>query len=163
VPLHDGATLFKPAHIAPASDHAPETLLGGEALGLKVVSVRPRNAAAALATVPAVILLISPETGHSLRSITINYSWRACISLSGRYVFLNTYQYDHITMSTEPTGFPICMLEATALTAARTAAGSAIATTLMASTSAGRLVVFGAGLQVGGIRIADHLQAENVF
>ncbi len=45
------------------------------------------------------------------------------------------------------TGFPSAVIEATALTAIRTAAGSAVATKLLAPSGAKNLVVFGAGLQ----------------
>ena len=45
------------------------------------------------------------------------------------------------------TGLPLCLLSATHLTAARTAAGSALSAQLFASPTASSLAVFGAGLQ----------------
>ena len=88
-----GSTLFKPAQLL-------------DALGCKVVSVRPSNADIGLPTVPALILLNHRETG-----------------------------------------FPTAIIEATYLTAMRTAAGSAAATDCAARKDAKRLVVFGAGAQ----------------
>jgi ornithine cyclodeaminase/alanine dehydrogenase-like protein (mu-crystallin family) len=87
------ATLFKPALLE-------------EALGVKVVAVRPTNEALGLPTVPAVILL-----------------------------------------NDRSTGFPIALLQATYLTALRTAAGSGVATDCFARRDASVLSVFGAGMQ----------------
>ena len=50
------------------------------------------------------------------------------------------------TLLTE-TGLPVCMMDATYLTALRTAAGSAVATDVLASKDAKVLVVFGSGWQ----------------
>ena len=52
IPFDDlaGTTLFKPAYVP------------GHSLGIKVVSVRPRNAEKQLATVPGVIMLFDIET-----------------------------------------------------------------------------------------------------
>ena len=52
------------------------------------------------------------------------------------------------------TGVPLCIMNATWLTAARTAAGSGVATDLLAKPDAQRLVIFGAGLQA-----ESHLEA----
>mmetsp|Transcript_16361 Transcript_16361/g.18515 ORF Transcript_16361/g.18515 Transcript_16361/m.18515 type:complete len:83 (-) Transcript_16361:52-300(-) len=45
------------------------------------------------------------------------------------------------------TGLPKCLMNATFLTAIRTAAGSALATSLFARLESSSLLVFGAGLQ----------------
>ena len=103
IPPAGGHTLFKPAYVSPTS-----------ALGLKVVSTRPDNAARGLPTVPATILMFSENTGL----------------LTG-------------------------LLQGTYLTALRTAAGSGVATALVASNTLGLgdrpmrrvLTVFGAGMQ----------------
>jgi len=99
IPLKDleGATLFKPAHVA-----SPEI----RGLGLKLVSVRPHNARLGLPTVPGLIVLVD-----------------------------------------EVTGLPSALMDATYLTALRTAAGSGAATALLALPAASRLVIFGAGAQ----------------
>jgi ornithine cyclodeaminase len=103
-PQHDGCTLFKPAYIARDN--------GGAELGIKVVAVRPHNAARtpALATIPATVLVLDDCTG----------------AVTG-------------------------IVDATFLTAQRTAAGSAVATSLLRKTKAPTpptaIVVFGAGLQ----------------
>ena len=103
-PQHDGCTLFKPAYIARDD--------GGGELGIKVVAVRPRNAARspALATIPATVLVLDDVTGAVA-----------------------------------------AIVDATFLTAQRTAAGSAVATSLLRKTKAPAppttVVVFGAGLQ----------------
>eukprot|EP00053_Salpingoeca_punica_P019512 m.197846 g.197846 ORF g.197846 m.197846 type:complete len:425 (+) comp17671_c1_seq1:1187-2461(+) len=62
VPEHDGGTLFKPCRFS-----------SGRGLGLKVVSVRPRNAAQQLPTVPAVILLHDDATGLPLCLMEATY------------------------------------------------------------------------------------------
>ena len=99
LPQYDGATLFKPCYVSPAKR---------EALGLKIVSTRPRNARLKdHATVPAVIVLIHADTGY-----------------------------------------PSALVDATYLTALRTAAGSGVATDLLALPDASVLTVFGAGAQV---------------
>ncbi len=54
IPAHDGATLFKPAYIHDNS------------LGIKIVSVRPANAALGLPTVPATIMLLDIATAMPL-------------------------------------------------------------------------------------------------
>lgn len=86
-------TLFKPC-------------LTPSALGCKLVSVRPANAALHLPTVPASVLLVDKERGHV-----------------------------------------VAVLGGTALTAVRTAAGSAVATRLFGGEDVGELSVFGAGAQ----------------
>ena len=95
----DGATLFKPSFVPGAGGN-------GGALGLKVVSVRPRNAARGLPTVPATVLLVD-----------------------------------------EQTGLLDAVMDATFLTALRTAAGSGAATNRLARADATALTVFGAGMQ----------------
>lgn len=61
VPAHSGSTLFKPAFVP------------GHGLGLKVVSVRPANAAAGLPTVPAVVLLVDEATGVPTATVAATY------------------------------------------------------------------------------------------
>ena len=99
IPPARGHTLFKPAYIPTAS-----------ALGLKVVSTRPKNASreVRLPTVPASIIMFS-----------------------------------------EDTGLIAALLQATYLTALRTAAGSGVATVLLTKRKPSRrvLTVFGAGMQ----------------
>ena len=98
VTTHPGTgtvTLYKPASIS-------------NAIGIKIVSVQPRNADAvpAIATVPATITLINSVDGRS-----------------------------------------IALIAATRLTAIRTAAGSAVATSLFAVADAHTMTVFGSGMQ----------------
>lgn len=52
-----------------------------------------------------------------------------------------------IMLFDEVTGMPECVMDATYLTALRTAAGSGIATRLLAPPTASTVVVFGAGMQ----------------
>jgi ornithine cyclodeaminase len=100
LPQYDGATLFKPAFV-----HGGRQ--GGEAaLGLKVVSTRPKNKMKSLPTVPATILIVDPITG-----------------------------------------LPTSLMNGTYLTALRTAAGSGLATQLLARKDAQVLSIFGAGMQ----------------
>ncbi|KAL6076884.1 Ornithine cyclodeaminase [Balamuthia mandrillaris] len=84
----------------------PARLAKTAGLGLKIVSVRPKNAERGQPTVPATVLLLD-----------------------------------------EATGLPAAIMQATYLTAIRTAAASGAATRLLAKSDAATLAVFGAGLQ----------------
>jgi len=77
-----------------------------DALGLKIVSLRPENPKENLPSIVAQVFLIDPKTGG-----------------------------------------PLVLMDATYLTLLRTAAGSGVATKLMAKENAKKLVVFGAGAQ----------------
>lgn len=99
-PGSSDATLFKAAQL-------------GEALGVKVVVVRPANESRGLPSVPACILL-----------------------------------------SDASTGLPSALVQATHLTALRTAAGSAAATDALVRKDASVLACFGAGMQA-----SEHIKA----
>eukprot|EP01127_Copromyxa_protea_P005772 TRINITY_DN15630_c0_g1_i1.p1 TRINITY_DN15630_c0_g1~~TRINITY_DN15630_c0_g1_i1.p1 ORF type:complete len:337 (-),score=65.84 TRINITY_DN15630_c0_g1_i1:48-1058(-) len=97
VPTEQGFTGFMPGYVSGTN----------EALGLKLVSIRPNNPKNHnLPTIPAQVLLVHPETSQ-----------------------------------------PMVLMDATYLTLLRTAAGSGVATRLMARPDIEKLVVFGAGNQ----------------
>jgi ornithine cyclodeaminase/alanine dehydrogenase-like protein (mu-crystallin family) len=60
-PEHDGVTLFKPANV------------GGAGLGLKVVSIRPKNAEIGRPTVPATIVTFNEATGAVEAVVSATY------------------------------------------------------------------------------------------
>ena len=116
IPFDDlaGTTLFKPAYVP------------NHALGIKVVSVRPRNAAKQLATVPGVIMLFDIETAAPL-----------CV-MDGTYLTALRFGEGQGWINTD--------IDASS-SSSRTAAGSAISTQFLSPEEASHLVVFGAGLQ----------------
>jgi len=74
VPQHEGFTLFKPAHISAGNkgeDASNEFATGG--LGLKVVSIRPRNADIGRPTVPATIMTFNEETGEAAAVVSATF------------------------------------------------------------------------------------------
>jgi ornithine cyclodeaminase len=62
LPAHDAVTLFMPAYLGK-----------GPALGAKVVSVHPRNRAAGLPTIHALVVLIDAATGRPLAALEGGY------------------------------------------------------------------------------------------
>eukprot|EP00047_Mylnosiga_fluctuans_P013593 m.32327 g.32327 ORF g.32327 m.32327 type:complete len:343 (+) comp4983_c0_seq1:17-1045(+) len=65
LPIHAGATLFKPCW-----EQRPD---GGGALGIKLVSVRPQNAAHGMPTVPASVVLLDEATGATVAIMNGTY------------------------------------------------------------------------------------------
>eukprot|EP01124_Arcella_intermedia_P034420 TRINITY_DN8535_c0_g1_i1.p1 TRINITY_DN8535_c0_g1~~TRINITY_DN8535_c0_g1_i1.p1 ORF type:complete len:262 (+),score=41.28 TRINITY_DN8535_c0_g1_i1:97-786(+) len=61
-----GSTLFMPASIGPQGNHPG-------ALGLKVVSVRPENQKRNMDTLPAIILMVDPQTGYPVAALDAGY------------------------------------------------------------------------------------------
>ena len=114
MPVPGGTTLFMPGYLRASG-----------VLGLKVVSVMPRNPGLDLPAVPGVTLLLDDQTG-----------------------------------------MPVALLDAAYLTALRTAAGSGLATDLLASPDARVLTVFGAGAQarhhIAAIRAVRPIQEVRI-
>ena len=85
LPQYEGATMFKPCYVSPSQPQ------NQEALGLKIVSTRPRNAKRdEHATVPAVIVLVHPDTGYPSALIDATYltALRTAADLESPRIFL---------------------------------------------------------------------------
>ena len=141
-------SLFKPAAYYPPS--TKQTANNDEdkiLMGMKLVSIRANNPSKFnKPTVPATIMLLNSDTGEV--AAIVGELWLSYI-LSNSFI---SYTYVFILISPVSCSCYFVYVAATYLTAARTAAGSALATEMALSNhhkikDGLTLVVFGAGLQ----------------